>query len=41
MTSPISTIDWGEPRVLRLTPAPEGSGRSDVSVEHDRDIAEG
>ena len=27
-------------RPLRITPAPRGSGRSDVSVEHDRYFAE-
>jgi hypothetical protein len=26
---------------FRLTPAPRGSGRSDVSVEHDRYLADG
>jgi hypothetical protein len=26
---------------LRLTPAPRGSGRKDVSLEHDRYLAEG
>lgn len=27
-------------RALKITPAPRGSGRSDVSVEHDRYFAE-
>ncbi len=27
-------------RTLRITPAPEGSGMGDVSVEHDRELAE-
>ena len=34
---------WGSPRpqrVFRITPARKGSGRSDVSVEHDRYLAE-
>jgi hypothetical protein len=26
---------------LRITPAPHGSGRHDVSIHHDRDIAGG
>jgi hypothetical protein len=31
---------FGTPtRALRITPAPRGSGRSDVSVEHDRELA--
>lgn len=28
-------------RALRITPAENGSGRSDVSVEHDRYLTEG
>lgn len=28
-------------RPLRITPAPRGSGRNDISVEHDRYFAEG
>jgi hypothetical protein len=27
------------PGPLRLTPAPHGSGRDDISVEHDRELA--
>lgn len=30
-----------EPRTLRLTPSATGSGRSDVSAEHDRELAGG
>ena len=30
-----------EYRSLKITPAPRGSGRSDVSVNHDRYFAEG
>ena len=29
----------GLKRTLRITPAPRGSGRSDISVEHDRELA--
>lgn len=28
-----------EPRRMRITPASSGSGRKDVSVEHDRELA--
>jgi hypothetical protein len=28
-------------RPLKITPAPRGSGRTDISVEHDRYFAEG
>jgi hypothetical protein len=28
-------------RSLRITPAPKGSGKRDISVEHDRYFAEG
>jgi len=31
---------FGAPkRTLRITPAPRGSGRSDISIEHDRELA--
>jgi hypothetical protein len=31
--------DGASKRTLRITPAPRGSGRSDISIEHDRELA--
>lgn len=33
-------IAGGEARVLRITPSSTGSGRRDISVDHDRYLAE-